>query len=57
MTDRETLPTLIRISKSKPIERDLVCPRCAGPITLEAGVLVCICGARFARLAELAVRP
>lgn len=36
-----TLPTLIRVAKSKPVRRELVCPECGGEIELIGGWLVC----------------
>jgi hypothetical protein len=53
------LPALIRISRSKPVRRELCCPECGDCVTLKFGRLYCCamdCSWGGVLLAELAVR-
>lgn len=52
----QTLPTLIRISRTKPVTRWLCCPVCSSDITLADGVLGCERGHSFLELKELAIK-
>lgn len=57
-SDRETLRTLTRVSRSRPKESRLCCSLCRSECKLTGGELVCVnaeCGARFATLAQLGV--
>jgi hypothetical protein len=60
VSSRDTLRTLVAVSRSKPTERELCCPDCGGRIELSRGLYCCVsfgCGGnRFETLAELAVR-
>jgi hypothetical protein len=56
MSDR-TIRTLLSITRSKPVERELCCPYCNGEVELVGGEYLCPQGDPFASLAELAVRP
>ncbi len=51
-----TLPTLVRLARTKPAIRALCCPVCSGEITLADHVLSCALGHSFAKLAELTVK-
>lgn len=60
----ETLRTLVAVSRSKPIERELCCPMCHQAVTLRDGRYVCVSrvstigcgGTSYEHLAELAVK-
>lgn len=54
----ETLRTLVAVSRSKPIERELCCPECGGDVHLVLGMYVCgnHDGWASEHLAELAVK-
>ena len=58
-----TLDSLIRVSRSKPVRRELCCPERGMDVVLADGVLRCLsivvrvkCGWEGTRLAELAVK-
>jgi hypothetical protein len=52
-----TLPTLLSISRAKPVLRELCCPTCGGNLVLDEGLLWCQLGTHvFERLEELGVR-
>jgi hypothetical protein len=56
MKDSQTLSTLVKASKPKPVERPLCCPTCGMSIQLTDGRYVCGTGHSFGQLKELAVR-
>jgi predicted amidophosphoribosyltransferase len=57
VNSRDTLQTLVSVSRSRPSERELCCPNCGGGIELWDALLCCqVCLRDFATLAELAVR-
>lgn len=56
MKDSQTLSTLIKASKPKPVSRSLVCPECGGDVVLTDGLLVCSAGHVRSQLSELATQ-
>jgi ribosomal protein L37AE/L43A len=61
VSSRDTLRTLVAVSRSKPTERELCCPECDSDVEidveLEAGVYLCrTCLSEWATLSDLAVR-
>lgn len=59
----DELPTLVAVSRSRPRERRLCCPRCGGEVVLRGGLLHCVRSEReglpappFRTLAELALK-